>query len=81
MQRLANLPVTADPQLKQIADNFASRDVQVFMLSNQLPLLEAGREGQQVDRPDRQPTAGRARPSPGGSSPRPSSSRSPTRTT
>ena len=48
MQRLTNLPVSADPRLKQIADNFATRDVQVFMLSNQLPLLEAGREGQQV---------------------------------
>ena len=31
-----------------MADQFASRDIQVFMLSNQLPLLEAGREGQQV---------------------------------
>ena len=48
MQRLANLPLTADPRLKRISDQFANRDVQVFMLSNQLPLLEAGREGQQV---------------------------------
>lgn len=48
MQRLTNLPVSADPHLKEIADTFATRDVQVFMLSNQLPLLEAGREGQQV---------------------------------
>jgi hypothetical protein len=48
MQRLTNLPVSADPHLKQIADTFATRDIQVFMLSNQLPLLEAGREGQQV---------------------------------
>ena len=48
MQRLTNLPLTADPRLKRIADEFKSRDVQVFMLSNQLPLLEAGREGQQV---------------------------------
>ena len=48
MQRLTNLPVSADPRLKRIADNFATRDIQVFMLSNQLPLLEAGREGQQV---------------------------------
>ena len=48
MQRLTNLPVTADPQLKRIADDFRTRDIQVFMLSNQLPLLEAGREGQQV---------------------------------
>jgi hypothetical protein len=48
MQRLANLPVSADPKLKYIADNFENRDLQVFMLSNQLPLLEAGREGQQV---------------------------------
>jgi hypothetical protein len=48
MQRLTNLPLTADPRLKRIADQFRSRDVQVFMLSNQLPLLEAGREGQQV---------------------------------
>ena len=48
MQRLTNLPVSADPHLKEIADTFATRDIQVFMLSNQLPLLEAGREGQQV---------------------------------
>jgi hypothetical protein len=48
MQRMANLPISADPKLKHIADNFRNRDIQVFMLSNQLPLLEAGREGQQV---------------------------------
>jgi hypothetical protein len=48
MQRLANLPIRADARLKRIADAFADREVQVFMLSNQLPLLEAGREGQQV---------------------------------
>ena len=48
MQRLTNLPVSADPKLKRIADDFQNRDIQVFMLSNQLPLLEAGREGQQV---------------------------------
>src|SRR3954452_3260745 len=48
LQRLANLPISADPRMKRIADNFKTRDIQVFMLSNQLPLLEAGREGQQV---------------------------------
>ena len=48
MQRLTNLPVSADPRLQGIADDFKAREVQVFMLSNQLPLLEAGREGQQV---------------------------------
>jgi hypothetical protein len=48
MQRLANLPLNTDPRLKRISDQFATRNVQVFMLSNQLPLLEAGREGQQV---------------------------------
>ncbi|MFO1153168.1 MAG: hypothetical protein U1E42_05825 [Rhodospirillales bacterium] len=48
MQRLTNLPLAPDPRLKVIADNFKQRDIQVFMLSNQLPLLEAGREGQQV---------------------------------
>ena len=80
MQRLTNIPVTSDPRLKQVADQFASRDIQVFMLSNQLPLLEAGREGQQVVG-QTAPIAGRARPSPGGSSARPRSSRSPTRTT
>ena len=48
MQRLTNLPVSADPRLKRIADDFRTREIQVFMLSNQLPLLEAGREGQQV---------------------------------
>jgi hypothetical protein len=31
------------PRLKGIADNFKTRDIRVFMLSNQLPLLEAGR--------------------------------------
>jgi hypothetical protein len=48
MQRLTDLPVSADPRLKRIADDFRARDIQVFMLSNQLLLLEAGREGQQV---------------------------------
>ncbi|MFO1128394.1 MAG: hypothetical protein U1E66_08220 [Rhodospirillales bacterium] len=48
MQRLTNLPLAPDPRLAAIAENFKHRDIQVFMLSNQLPLLEAGREGQQV---------------------------------
>ena len=48
LQRLTNLPLGADPGLKRIADDFRDREVQIFMLSNQLPLLEAGREGQQV---------------------------------
>jgi hypothetical protein len=48
MQRLTNLPISADPKLQRIADEFRNRDIQVFMLSNQLPLLEAGREGQQI---------------------------------
>lgn len=48
MQALTQLPVTADPAIRRVADDFARRDIQVFMLSNQLPLLEAGREGQQV---------------------------------
>jgi hypothetical protein len=48
MQRLTNLPISEDARLKRIADNFKTREIQVFMLSNQLPLLEAGREGQQV---------------------------------
>ena len=48
MQRLTNLPVSSDPKLQRIAADFRNRDIQVFMLSNQLPLLEAGREGQQV---------------------------------
>ncbi len=48
LQRLTNLPIGADPQMKGIADSFRQRDLQIFMLSNQLPLLEAGREGQQV---------------------------------
>jgi hypothetical protein len=48
IQRMVNLPISADPKLKRIADDFRNRDLQVFMLSNQLPLLEAGREGQQV---------------------------------
>ena len=48
LQRFTNLPLGAEPRLKLIADDFKQREVQLFMLSNQLPLLEAGREGQQV---------------------------------
>ena len=48
LQRLTNLPLNADPEAKRIAAAFRQRDLQIFMLSNQLPLLEAGREGQQV---------------------------------
>ena len=48
MQAMTNLPITEDPRVRKIADDFRAREVQVFMLSNQLPLLEAGREGQQV---------------------------------
>jgi len=48
LQRLTNLPVGADPRMQGIAASFRQRDLQIFMLSNQLPLLEAGREGQQV---------------------------------
>ena len=48
LQRLTNLPLAADPRLKRMAEDFRAREVQLFMLSNQLPLLEAGREGQQV---------------------------------
>ncbi len=48
MQAMTNLPITEDPRIRKIADDFRAREVQVFMLSNQLPLLEAGREGQQV---------------------------------
>jgi hypothetical protein len=48
MQRMTNLPVGTDPRLRGIAADFEAREIQVFMLSNQLPLLEAGREGQQV---------------------------------
>ena len=48
MQALTQLPPTADPAVQRVADAFARSDIQVFMLSNQLPLLEAGREGQQV---------------------------------
>jgi hypothetical protein len=48
LQRLTNLPLAADPRLKRMAEDFRAREVQLFMLSNQLPLLEAGREGQQI---------------------------------
>ena len=48
LQRLASMPVSSDPRLRKIADAFVSRQLPIFMLSNQLPLLEAGREGQQV---------------------------------
>jgi hypothetical protein len=48
MQAMTNIPITEDPRIRRIADDFREREVQVFMLSNQLPLLEAGREGQQV---------------------------------
>jgi hypothetical protein len=48
LQRLANVSVTDDPRVRRVADQFKVRDLQLFMMSNQLPLLEAGREGQQV---------------------------------
>jgi hypothetical protein len=48
LQGMADLPIETDPAFKAFADAFARREIQVFMLSNQLPLLEAGREGQQV---------------------------------
>ena len=48
LQGMADLPLETDPALKAFAESFARREIQVFMLSNQLPLLEAGREGQQV---------------------------------
>lgn len=48
LQRLIQISATAGPGMERVADEFAQRDIQVFMLSNQLPLLEAGREGQQV---------------------------------
>lgn len=48
LQGMADLPLQSDPALRSFADAFARREVQVFMLSNQLPLLEAGREGQDV---------------------------------
>jgi hypothetical protein len=48
LQRLTNVPFTDDPRIRRVADQFKDRDLQLFMLSNQLPLLEAGREGQQV---------------------------------
>jgi hypothetical protein len=48
LQRLANLGLDSDAGMRAIADNFRQRDVQVFMMSNQLPLLEAGREPQKV---------------------------------
>ena len=48
MQRLANLGMQGDPRTTAVAENFRQRSVQFFMLSNQLPLLEAGREPQAV---------------------------------
>jgi hypothetical protein len=48
LQRLTNQPLTDDPRVRRAAAAFKDREIQVFMLSNQLPLLEAGREGQTV---------------------------------
>lgn len=48
LQGMADLPIQTDPALRSFAEALAQREIQVFMLSNQLPLLEAGREGQQV---------------------------------
>jgi hypothetical protein len=48
LQRLANIDFGTDPKVVAIADDFRQRKVQVFMLSNQLPLLESGREPQKV---------------------------------
>ena len=81
MQRLTNMPVTSDPRIKRVADQFAQRDIQVFMLSNQLPLLEAGREGQQVTGQIGSLLRAGRRPSRGASSTRPRSSPFPTPTT
>ncbi|HEX6012525.1 MAG TPA: hypothetical protein VFY87_12130 [Geminicoccaceae bacterium] len=41
-------PARHDPRIRPVADRFAVREIQVFMPSNQLPLLEARREGQEV---------------------------------
>ncbi len=48
LQRLTNVPFTSDPRIKRVTDQLKDREVQVFMLSNQLPLLESGREPQPV---------------------------------
>jgi hypothetical protein len=48
LQRQASMPINSDPRLRVIAESFVNRELAIFMLSNQLPLLEAGREGQQV---------------------------------
>jgi hypothetical protein len=48
LQGMADQPIRTDPALASFADALAQRKIQVFMLSNQLPLLEAGREGQPV---------------------------------
>ncbi|HEX2528549.1 MAG TPA: hypothetical protein VHL31_19915 [Geminicoccus sp.] len=48
MQRLANLDLQHDPRTIAVARDFKTRKLQIFMLSNQLPLLESGREPQTV---------------------------------
>lgn len=48
LQRLTNVPITSDPRVRRVADHFKDREIQLFMLSNQLPLLESGRDPQAV---------------------------------
>lgn len=48
MQRLANMEFLKDPRTIAVSKDFQQRKVQIFMLSNQLPLLESGREPQKI---------------------------------
>ncbi len=54
LERLANLNLPHDPRTNALAANFRQRDVEIFMMSNQLPLLESGREPQTVTGEDKQ---------------------------
>jgi hypothetical protein len=48
LQRIAGEPRLRDPRIAALTAEMRRRDLQVFMLSNQLPLLEAGQKAQQV---------------------------------
>lgn len=48
LQRLTSVTAISDPRLREVGAQLREREVQVFMLSNQLPLLEAGQSPQAV---------------------------------
>jgi len=48
VRRVDDAAVVADPDVRRLTDALKERKIQLFMLSNQLPLLEAGQDHQEV---------------------------------